>query len=169
MGGERSQFFKYKIWPKSCCIHVGINRTWKNKNFPMKTAQWNAFQNAPRCFGWISQSENSGGGLGHVQHGAALSNRWKYSTTCTRDRFSSGLDVSCSSLQEFAGQIWWDKGVAQHEAPLDVMCLLFFDLWFQMLFVCQDVSVPLCDGLLLTDPDLLSHLQEGRPLVQRHF
>lgn len=167
MGGERSQFFKYKIWPKSCCIHVGINRTWKNKTFLWR--QHNGMHSKMhRDASGESANQNSGGGLGHVQHGAALSNRWKYSTTCTRDRFSSGLDVSCSSLQEFAGQIWWDR-VAQHEAPLDVMCLLFFDLWFQMLFVCQDVSVPLCDGLLLTDPDLLSHLQEGRPLVQRHF
>lgn len=30
----------------------------------MKTAQWNAFQNALRCFRWISQSECRGMGEG---------------------------------------------------------------------------------------------------------
>lgn len=46
----------------------------------MKTAQWNAFHNAPRCFRWTSQSERSGeqmkGGVGldWVEHGAANQN-----------------------------------------------------------------------------------------------
>lgn len=28
-----------------------------------------------------------------------------------------------------------------------------------MLLVCQDILIPLCDGLILTHPDLLSHLK----------
>lgn len=59
----------------------------------MKTAQWNAFQNALRCFRWISQSECSlrwrGRGRGGIGSGSArcgtVKPRWKYSTTCTRD------------------------------------------------------------------------------------
>lgn len=35
---------------------------------------------------------------------------------------------------------------------------LLLDLRFQMLLVRQDVPVPLGDGLVLTHPDLLSHL-----------
>lgn len=40
---------------------------------------------------------------------------------------------------------------------LDVMRLLL-NPGFQVLFVRQDVSVPLGDGLMLTHPDLLSNL-----------
>lgn len=35
---------------------------------------------------------------------------------------------------------------------------LLLDLRFQMLLVRQDVPLPLSDGLVLTHPDLLSHL-----------
>ena len=40
---------------------------------------------------------------------------------------------------------------------LDIMCLLI-NLGFQVLFISQNVHVPLGDGLLLTHPDLLCHL-----------
>ncbi len=57
-----------------------------------------------------------------------------------------------------------NKGVAQCKVSLDVMRLLF-DLWFQVLLVRQDVSVPLCDGLILTHPDLLSNLEEKETII----
>lgn len=47
---------------------------------------------------------------------------------------------------------------------LDVMRLLL-DLGFQVLFVCQDVSVPLGDGLILAHPDLLSNLEKEAKTV----
>lgn len=50
------------------------------------------------------------------------------------------------------------KGVVRTAVcGLDVMRLLL-DLGFQVLFVRQDVSVPLGDGLILAHPDLLSDL-----------
>lgn len=51
-----------------------------------------------------------------------------------------------------------NKGVDQNVMLSDVM-RLFFNLRFQVFFVCQDVPVPLGDGLILTHPDLLSNLK----------
>lgn len=48
------------------------------------------------------------------------------------------------------------------DVSLDVMRLLLFNLRFQVLLVCQDVPIPLCDGLILTHPDLLSHLRKEK-------
>lgn len=45
---------------------------------------------------------------------------------------------------------------------LDAMHLRLLQLFLQMLLVCQDVMIPLCDGLMLAYPDLLSHLERER-------
>lgn len=83
---------------------------------------------------------------------------------CIRDCLSSSNDISCNVNPAHPLQVksmMQDKGVAQSVTfSLDIMRLLFFDLWFQVLLVCQDVPVPLCDGLVLTHPDLLSHLEK---------
>lgn len=49
---------------------------------------------------------------------------------------------------------------------LDVMRLLL-NLGFQVLFVRQDVSVPLGDGLMLTHPDLLSNLGKQKEVEMK--
>lgn len=106
---------------------------------------------------------------GQVQHSVALLNsKRRYNTTCTRrvqidaqeNRFSSTpghfLLVLSESLQ--VESVMQNKGVVQNVMLSDVMRLLF-NLRFQVFFVCQDVPVPLGDGLILTHPDLLSNLK----------
>ena len=61
----------------------------------------------------------------------------------------------CRSNARYRSGSEWD-------VTLDVMRLLLFNLCFQVLLICQDVPIPLCDGLILTHPDLLSHLEERR-------
>ena len=51
----------------------------------------------------------------------------------------------------------YDGGVVGDGDVLDIM-LLFLNIGLEVLLVGQNVPVPLGDGLLLTHPDLLSHL-----------
>lgn len=50
----------------------------------------------------------------------------------------------------------------------DVVRLLF-NFTFQVLLVGQDVPLPLCDGLILAHPDLLSHLKKGEAMPLNVF
>lgn len=42
---------------------------------------------------------------------------------------------------------------------------LFVNFWLQVLFVSQNVPIPFGDGLHLTNPNFLSHLEWNRKLI----
>lgn len=137
---ERKTTFKYqKIWPKSCCVHVGIKQNiQKKKKFPMKKHD-GMHSKMHRDASGESANQSAAWGKGWGSGAAQCCTaklKWRYNTTCTR------------RVQIDAQENWFSSTQGGFLLVLSEACRLnpwckikeWFKMWcYQMSCVCFSI------------------------------